>query len=285
MLRWYTENGAKDWEKFLPAAEFAYNNTIYAATGYTPFMLDTGRNPHDPLSLAALKLLEQVEQQAPSEYGKSAEQYLSDWHDHLSLARAKLEESVERYEEYYNRRFTPISFKKGDQVMLDTTDLKFIDQSTGFSKSRKKLDERYSGPYRIKRVIGKGSAYELDLGPNQQFHPVQSIVKLRPFRDSDIYKDSHNEVPPQTVFVERDGEEVEEFEVERVLAHRGPPDDRKYRVKWKGYTNAHNSWEPAINLLPGAAELVSEYENSLRERRTDTLRRSSRFRSMLPTGA
>ena len=285
MLRWYTENGAKDWETFLPAAEFAYNNTIHAATGYTPFMLDTGRNPHDPISLASLSLLEQVEQQAPSEYGKSAEQYLNEWHDHLCLARAKLEESVDRYEEYYNRRYTPISFKVGDQVMLDTSDLKFIDQNTGLSKSRKKFDERYSGPYRIKRVIGNGSAYELDLGPTQQFHPVQSIVKLRPFRDSDIYKDSHNEVPPQSVFVERDGEEVEEYEVERVLAHRGPPDDRKYRVKWKGYTNAHNSWEPIANLLPGVAEIVSEYENSLRERRTDTLRRSSRFRSMLPFGS
>ena len=53
--------------------------------------------------------------------------------------------------------------------------------------------------------------------------------------------------PPELV----DGEE--EYEVEAVLDSRWHKvgrglQDLQYLVKWKGYNDSHNSWEPLVNL-------------------------------------
>ena len=37
-----------DWDEHLPLIEFAYNDSVHTATGYTPFFLDTGRHPRAP---------------------------------------------------------------------------------------------------------------------------------------------------------------------------------------------------------------------------------------------
>ena len=51
MLRAYVAPYQQDWDEHLVAAEFAYNNSIQARTGFTPFYLTQGRHPHTPLSL------------------------------------------------------------------------------------------------------------------------------------------------------------------------------------------------------------------------------------------
>jgi hypothetical protein len=43
------------WEQHLPAVEFAYNNSVNASTGYTPFYLMYGHHPRDVLSAAAVE--------------------------------------------------------------------------------------------------------------------------------------------------------------------------------------------------------------------------------------
>ena len=51
MLRAYVAPHQSDWDEHLIAAEFAYNNSVQASTGSTPFYLNHGRHPHTPLSL------------------------------------------------------------------------------------------------------------------------------------------------------------------------------------------------------------------------------------------
>ena len=38
------------------------------------------------------------------------------------------------------------------------------------------------------------------------------------------------------------------FEVEKVLDHKGKEGARHYLVKWKGFAQEHNSWEPVANF-------------------------------------
>jgi hypothetical protein len=52
MLKAYVAPHQSDWDEHLIAAEFAYNNSVQASTGSTPFYLNHGRHPHTPLSLA-----------------------------------------------------------------------------------------------------------------------------------------------------------------------------------------------------------------------------------------
>ena len=57
----------------------------------------------------------------------------------------------------------------------------------------------------------------------------------------------------------RNIEGAEEYEVESILGQRtyGQWKKKQYLVKWKGYSDAHNSWELAENV--NAPELVKEY--------------------------
>lgn len=49
----------------------------------------------------------------------------------------------------------------------------------------------------------------------------------------------------------------DEYEIERVLNHRGPITNRSYLVKWKGYSDDENSWVSRLNLHH---QIIKEYE-------------------------
>jgi transposase InsO family protein len=42
----FTSQQQDDWDGLLPMGEFFYNNTKHSSTQQTPFMVNTGRNPH-----------------------------------------------------------------------------------------------------------------------------------------------------------------------------------------------------------------------------------------------
>jgi hypothetical protein len=48
MLRHYVSNSQHDWTDYLSSLEFAYNNSVQASNGYTPFELDIGYHPLTP---------------------------------------------------------------------------------------------------------------------------------------------------------------------------------------------------------------------------------------------
>lgn len=49
-----------------------------------------------------------------------------------------------------------------------------------------------------------------------------------------------------------------EYEVESVLDHKNIRGVRHYLVKWVGYSNEENTWEPA-NGLENCYEVINEY--------------------------
>ena len=50
-----------------------------------------------------------------------------------------------------------------------------------------------------------------------------------------------------------------EFELEKIVNHRGPITRRSYLVKWKGYPEDENSWVPRSNLHP---QTIEDYERA-----------------------
>ena len=55
----------------------------------------------------------------------------------------------------------------------------------------------------------------------------------------------------------------EEFEVERILDMRVIRGQRQYLIKWKGYGDFENSWEPEGNLS-NAKEVLQEFLGRVR---------------------
>ena len=40
----------------------------------------------------------------------------------------------------------------------------------------------------------------------------------------------------------------EEYEVEAILSHKSPSNQRLFLTAWKGYPLSENTWEPKVNL-------------------------------------
>jgi len=53
-----------------------------------------------------------------------------------------------------------------------------------------------------------------------------------------------------------------QYEVEEIVESQIDAETMQhmYFVKWKGYSSDENTWEPKQNLLPGAADLVAEFD-------------------------
>ena len=40
----------------------------------------------------------------------------------------------------------------------------------------------------------------------------------------------------------------EEYEIDRILCHRGSPSQRSFLIQWKGYSTEEDSWVPERDL-------------------------------------
>jgi hypothetical protein len=264
MLRSFTENRHREWDKFLTAAEFTYNNTVHSSTNHTPFQLDTNMNPLDPHAyLLSSGLLGEVDPSGDStNYSEAAAHILQDWNDMLSFAQSSLMDAQERYSRYANRFRLDKTYEVGDSVWLDTKHVSIVNANGRFTK-RTKFDKRRYGPYKIKRVIKRddgapAGAYELDLPKTQKFHPVQPVGRLEPVLQSEVFPHAHSSPPPLPIV----SDAGTEFEVDYIKQDRKGKGGRKeYLVKWLGYGDEHDQW-CTLAQLRNSVDLITDYESS-----------------------
>ncbi|EXJ95495.1 hypothetical protein A1O1_00617 [Capronia coronata CBS 617.96] len=62
---------------------------------------------------------------------------------------------------------------------------------------------------------------------------------------------------------EEDDEGEDEYVVEAIRSHRVYKGQVQYYIKWLGYSDDDNTWEPEDNLLPHAAKILSQYHTDL----------------------
>jgi hypothetical protein len=245
-----------DWDEHLAAAELAYNNSKHATTSYSPFYLFYGREATLPLDLALAPLLA-----GDSHDNPTAAEEVARWRQALQFAEGNTKKAQDRQKKYADKHRRPSLFKIGDRVLLSTEHLKMM----GEMKRTRKFTERFIGPYRIKRMIGT-NACELELPSTMRIHPVINVSFLKEYHDgTDSFPDRPIEVTrPDPIVSENNG--APEWEVERILDHksferRGRPGVIKYLVKWKGYGNEENTYEPIENFEEAALDLVLKYNS------------------------
>ena len=141
-------------------------------------------------------------------------------------------------------RFTP--FCVGDRVWLEAKNL-----NTNCPTA--KLTPRRHGPFVVTAAISHVS-YRLKLPVTWKIHNVFHTSLLTPYKETPTNGQRYQEPVPELV----DGQP--EWEVERILGARKRRNQLQYLVRWKGFSEAHNSWEPLTHI--NADQRIKEFYQS-----------------------
>jgi len=150
-LRLFINKQQDDWYDLLPIMEFQHNDHVHSATQQPPFLLDTGQVPHIGFE----------PRQNPSGL-EMVNEFTKRMKSTTEEAKSAICKAQEDIMQYYNQRRSPAPmFKLGDQVYLDTSDIKMTCPSPKLSHCR-------PGPFKIERQV-EPSAYCLKL-PHRMRH-------------------------------------------------------------------------------------------------------------------
>ena len=120
-----------------------------------------------------------------------------------------------------------------------------------------KLDYKKLSLFPIKKKI-LTSNYELSLPDEMHAHPIFHISLLEP-------------APKDTIVItpRLDIEVYEEdYEPEKIIYKKRIDGETKYLVKWKGYNNEDNTWEPARHLKK-SQRLLRQFHQELRRKQAE----------------
>jgi hypothetical protein len=110
-----------------------------------------------------------------------------------------------------------------------------------------KLDFKKLGPFRIKRKITETN-YELELPKGMRIYPIFHISLLEPAPEN-AKLETDLEIEP---------DDNQEYEVEEILDQRKIRNQQQYLVKWKGYSQEENTWEP-LRHLSNCPEKIAQF--------------------------
>eukprot|EP00054_Salpingoeca_dolichothecata_P030290 m.245018 g.245018 ORF g.245018 m.245018 type:complete len:866 (-) comp26633_c7_seq3:191-2788(-) len=222
MLRCSVNHRHDDWVDMLPAVEFAINSTQAAATKSTPFELVFGFLPPTPDAL-----LHPVDTAMPAVNDFAERRRLT-----LTAARDAQVVAKQLMADYTNRHRTPVKYKPGDEVVVSRKLLKPDNVVTG-----DKLSARYYGPFEVEKEIVPGASYRLRLPPTMRTHPVFHVSGLKLY-----HKDTwqRQPSPPPPIVTDNGPAHI----VEAIRRHKITKGAPRYLVKWRGYNEDDNTWEP-----------------------------------------
>ncbi|KAJ9519115.1 hypothetical protein QJQ45_007676 [Haematococcus lacustris] len=162
----------------------------------------------------------------------------------VKQARHFMELAQRRQAHLANKGRKEVEYHTGQLVLLSTKNLRMKPGKA------KKLLPRFIGPFKVLEHVGP-VAVRLDLPRAMaRMHPVFHVSLLRP------YTSEHPHLPPPVEWLD----EAPLYEVEKLLAHRGvrAGKARGYLVKWQGYDDSYNTWEPRNNLV-NCQEVLTAY--------------------------
>ena len=142
------------------------------------------------------------------------------------------------------QRHAPYKFKVGEKVWLQAKQIKIRQQSS-------KLGPKQLGPFTVTKVLSDVD-YQLALPPALKVHDVFHVDHLSPYKGNEV--NGLEPPPPEPVTIE--GEE--EYEVDHIRDSKMFGRTLKYLVRWTGYGEGEDMWEPAKNL-EHAQEKVQEF--------------------------
>jgi transposase InsO family protein len=240
LLRAYCSQDQKQWDNFLKPICFAYNQATQVSTGHSPFYLTHGYHPLCPATL-----------HLGAATNAAAHSMATRVQTAIKLTREHLKKAQEKQKLYADRKRRDLEFEEGDRVYLDTSDLSLKEGQV------RKLTEKRIGPYLIKKKLSPVN-YVLDLPKEySRIHATFHISKLTKAQEGmRAPVDDEGEARPTIVEVgPLDGTDlwVVEDIVDREWRWHSYANgtgrwNAYYLVKWEGFPELENSWEPLWQL-------------------------------------
>ena len=231
-LRLFCARRQTDWVDQLPAAEFALNSRVHSGTTYSPFELIYGYLPDFTIPIGKRSNIPSLEERLDL-MAKARDDAAAA----LRLTKERMKEAYER-----NKKAAHV-FKPGDKVWLSAKDIS-IHQATP------KLGPRQLGPFTVLKRMGDLD-YQLELPHWLKVHPVFHVNRLSPWHNNGLKQPPPP--PPEIV----DGEEV--YVVDKILDSRFYRRKLQYLVRWKGYGEDGDTWEPEDHLLGTADQAIKDF--------------------------
>jgi len=194
-LRSFSNHEQNNWVSLLPVAEFAYNNSVTADTGLSPFYANYGFNPN-ATNPAAVDILNPA--------SKVYAHWMHTVHDEARKGLETAQEWMRRYADP-SRKEAP-AYQVGDLVMLNGRNIQT-------RRPSRMMDHKNHGPFQIEKLISPLAA-PLTLPRKWKIHNVFHVSLLEPYRTSE-----HRAPPdPSKILREVDDiEQSEEYDVDEVL--------------------------------------------------------------------
>jgi Chromo (CHRromatin Organisation MOdifier) domain len=138
-----------------------------------------------------------------------------------------------------------VHYKQGQQVWLEAKNL-------ALPYGTIKLAPRRHGPFKVTKVVSL-VAYKLGLPHQWTIHPVFHASLLTPYIETKEHGPNYSQPPPDLIGGE------EQYKVEAIRSHRrhGCVRQLQYLLKWKGYPESDNTWEPATQVH--SPDLIKQY--------------------------
>ena len=214
-----------NWEKCLPFAEFAYNNSFQSSLGKAPFEVLYGRRCRTPLNWSEI-----------GERQFFGPDMIQDAEEQVRIIRENLKTAQSRQKSQYDRRHKEVSYEVDEKAYLRVSPLK----GTHRFGIKGKLAPRYIGPFRILAKRGE-VAYQLELPPQlSKVHDVFHVSQLRR-----CFKDPVREVDHETLDLQ-DDLSYREYpvrildETERSTRHHNI---KFLKVQWSHHSENEATWE------------------------------------------
>ena len=217
------------WPKFIPFAQFSFNNKISSLTNSTPFSLMFGRQAR-PLSDSESGSEPMTEEEWKEFQDKINRIVYPAILDRTKRKKIKMVEKLNENQ----RQLRPDEFPDGSKVMI-------IDPTR-----KDKNQAIYVGPY---EVIAK------DLNKNLVLKEDHENGKLL----------NRRVTPDQAKHYLPDPDASPVFEVENILDHKRENNINFYLTHWKGYSSADATWEPENNFLD--TKIIREFHSGRRKKK------------------
>ena len=283
-LRHYVNDHQTDWDLFVQPLTYAYNSQVHRSTGESPFGLVLSRLPPSPLVSTSSAIEGISGNTVPARLLKT--QVLDRLKAMCAKVDKSASLAQARYKRYFDQkvRHTP-SYQQGQMVYVDLPDPRLSTTGKKSSESEKlakrkryKLMFKKTGPFKI--VATDSHTVTID---EDGLHNTVSIDRISPAptdesttaeqitepahrpttnQHSDVTDDNTSSPPENVTQGQRTNEESsapgpefsdnpaepEQYAVEKIIGHKGNRRNRRYVVRWYGYSSDFDTVEPPSNI-------------------------------------